>query len=200
MVGDIVRGLAACHAFGIIHRDIKTSNLFLEKYDFGGRSSPFRIRIGDFGICRVVGLRRLQKNASMNKKFLNIFGVSIRYAAPEVLRRLSIFRRICGANEEQYANSAAASAEQERASDVYSFAIVLFELIHRQVPFVDLSNDDLIKGVCMHNLRPTATGRRDTSPLIHALEKIMNLAWDETWERRPSFNDIDGTLGLLAQA
>jgi serine/threonine protein kinase len=196
-----VRGLAACHAFGIIHRDIKTSNLFLEARGSSDRASPFRVRIGDFGICRVVGLRRMQKSASMNKKFLNIFGVSIRYAAPEVLRRLSMFRKVCEEDDvEAPAQGAAASAEQERASDVYSFAIVLYELLFRQVPFVQLGNEELIRTVCLRDGRPSIDAQRETSPMTQALVKIMKLSWDGAWETRPSFDDIDGTIGLLSQA
>jgi len=73
----IVNGVSACHAFGIIHKDLKTANIFLEHIS-DLALWPYRIRIGDFGICRVTGIRRFEEDVSISRKFMNVFGVSIR--------------------------------------------------------------------------------------------------------------------------
>jgi serine/threonine protein kinase len=46
VAGDIFRGLAATHEKGLVHRDVKPSNLWLEKKSGG------RVKILDFGLTR----------------------------------------------------------------------------------------------------------------------------------------------------
>jgi eukaryotic-like serine/threonine-protein kinase len=55
LVEQLLEALAAIHARGIVHRDVKPSNLLLEPT---GRGEPF-LRLADFGIAAVVGEPRL---------------------------------------------------------------------------------------------------------------------------------------------
>lgn len=50
---QIARGLAAAHGRGLIHRDIKPGNIFLERND----GASFRVKILDFGLARSAGAR-----------------------------------------------------------------------------------------------------------------------------------------------
>ena len=61
--------------------------------------------MADFGICRVI-----QDQDVKAQKFLNIFGISTQYAAPEVFSRALL-------------PGATNDAEDEKKSDVYSFAV-----------------------------------------------------------------------------
>lgn len=67
LFADLVRGLAACHARGIVHRDLKCENLLLD--------AQLRLKITDFGFSR-----RQEKGAS-----LETYCGSYAYAAPEVV-------------------------------------------------------------------------------------------------------------------
>ena len=93
------------HSAGIIHRDLKTKNLLLEATP--DAQFPFRLRVADFGICRVI--QELDQDVK-SQKFLNVFGVSIKYAAPEVFSR-------------SFLPNVSNDAEDEKKSDVYSFAV-----------------------------------------------------------------------------
>jgi serine/threonine protein kinase len=73
---EVIRGaadaLAAAHARGVVHRDVKPSNLFLEGGD------PSRVRLLDFGFARDAGIAR----ATLTGAVLGTPG----YMAPEQAR------------------------------------------------------------------------------------------------------------------
>lgn len=97
-----------------------------------------------------------------------------RWIAPEVLR------------DEPY----------DHKSDVYSFAIILWELIEGKVPFMDQQRynwahnveDDVIKGV-----RPPL--REEGTP--EQIVEVIKSAWSDLPENRPSFKKILSVLSKV---
>lgn len=73
LVDQLLQGLAAVHATGIVHRDVKPANLLL---DATGTAAPV-LRLADFGISAVVGEPRLTSTGS-------VVGTA-GYLAPELL-------------------------------------------------------------------------------------------------------------------
>jgi len=74
----VLCGLIDAHAAGVIHRDLKPGNIFLEYFDDG----TFRTRVLDFGVCKVDGVAEK----------LTITGEAvgtIAYMAPEQIRGAS---------------------------------------------------------------------------------------------------------------
>lgn len=69
-MSEAAKGLVYLHASGIIHRDIKSGNLFI---DDGGA-----IKIGDFG------LSKLHSNISTNGETMSVVG-TYQFMAPELL-------------------------------------------------------------------------------------------------------------------
>jgi len=196
----IVNGVSACHAFGIVHKDLKTANIFLEQVQ-SSDVWPYRVRIGDFGICRVTGIRRFEEDVSISRKFLNVFGVSIRYAGPEVLQRLSVFREIAHESNAEHLLQdpfAQITVEQDKSSDMYSFSMIISEVLCRSVPLNTLGMEDVIRQVVLKDSRPQLNG--DGSVLRDAIIRIVTNAWDSDWRKRPTFNDLVGLIGLLKQA
>jgi len=75
----VLCGLIDAHAAGVIHRDLKPGNIFLEYFDDG----TFRTRVLDFGVCKVDGT---------DGEKLTITGEAvgtIAYMAPEQIRGAS---------------------------------------------------------------------------------------------------------------
>lgn len=110
---DVARGLAVMHERGIVHQDIKTDNILLEEHP----KKIVHAVISDFGISNVVDNRVLTVRAF---EVRNLRGLTIAYAAPEVIRRFRAKDR------------SLVAPRVAKAGDVYSFAIVLHAMVLRK--------------------------------------------------------------------
>uniref|UniRef100_A0A8C6PKW2 Scaffold protein ILK n=1 Tax=Nothobranchius furzeri TaxID=105023 RepID=A0A8C6PKW2_NOTFU len=72
-----------------------------------------------------------------------------------------------------------------RSADMWSFAVLLWELVTREVPFADLSNMEIGMKVALEGLRPTIPP--GISPHIC---KLMRLCMNEDPAKRPKFDMI----------
>ncbi|PIO23062.1 hypothetical protein AB205_0145450 [Aquarana catesbeiana] len=72
-----------------------------------------------------------------------------------------------------------------RSADMWSFAVLLWELVTREVPFADLSNMEIGMKVSLEGLRPTIPP--GISPHIC---KLMKICMNEDPAKRPKFDMI----------
>uniref|UniRef100_A0A3B5L6T2 Scaffold protein ILK n=1 Tax=Xiphophorus couchianus TaxID=32473 RepID=A0A3B5L6T2_9TELE len=72
-----------------------------------------------------------------------------------------------------------------RSADMWSFAILLWELVTREVPFADLSNMEIGMKIALEGLRPTIPP--GISPHIC---KLMKICMNEDPAKRPKFDMI----------
>jgi len=82
-------------------------------------------------------------------------------------------------------------SEYSVKSDVYSYGMVLYEIVSRKTPFEDFTSDEAKKLIC--------EGKRPEIPIDMCppvLEYIMTLCWKDNPEERPTFAQI---LRLLNQ-
>ena len=120
IVEDVLQGLADAHAAGVVHRDLKPGNVFLEAMDAPTipQSSlhplahsgppPQRAFILDFGVCKL--------DATDGEK-LTVTGESVgtvTYMAPEQIRGAS---------------------NVDGRADLYSVALIVFEALCGRLPF-----------------------------------------------------------------
>ncbi|KAJ3675285.1 hypothetical protein LUZ60_004327 [Juncus effusus] len=68
--------------------------------------------------------------------------------------------------------------------DVYSFAIVLWELLHNRLPFEGMSNLQAAYAAAFKNVRPSA------DELPPELSHILTSCWNEDPQARPNFSQI----------
>jgi serine/threonine protein kinase len=103
---QMLRGLAAAHAVGVLHRDFKSDNVMLKGKAKG--PAPLHAVIMDFGLARLLG-----DQAHRLTERHELVG-SAAYMAPEQLED---------------------GASLSEATDIYAFGVVLFEMLTGRLPF-----------------------------------------------------------------
>lgn len=156
---DVAKGMEFLHSRGVVHMDLKTANVFLDKEG--------RAVIGDLGVARL-GTEKVEVGETIG---------TYRWMAPEV----------CGAESGD-------TGSFSPKSDVYSFAILLWELITCQTPYADYNPVQAAVGVVMHGLRP-AIPPNCFPPLRYLIEKC----WDQNPSVRPSFSQISQMLQIISK-
>uniref|UniRef100_A0A8R1TJ93 Mitogen-activated protein kinase n=1 Tax=Onchocerca volvulus TaxID=6282 RepID=A0A8R1TJ93_ONCVO len=74
---QILRGLKYLHSVGIVHRDLKPSNLLV--------NSDCLLKIGDFGMARLIEQQSDDQNILSNNNFMTQYVSTRWYRAPELL-------------------------------------------------------------------------------------------------------------------
>ncbi|WP_033824809.1 serine/threonine-protein kinase, partial [Kitasatospora sp. MBT63] len=105
VIADVADGLAAAHAAGIVHRDVKPENVLLDLAAPPGPAGAPRAKLTDFGIARLV-------DAPRRTRATRIIGTPD-YLAPEIIEGL----------------------EPRAAVDIYALATVFYELLAGTTPF-----------------------------------------------------------------
>ncbi|EGV94352.1 Kinase suppressor of Ras 1 [Cricetulus griseus] len=106
---EIIKGMGYLHAKGIVHKDLKSKNVF---YDNG------KVVITDFGLFGISGVVREERRENQ----LKLSHDWLCYLAPEIVREMTP-----GRDEDQLPFS--------KAADVYAFGTVWYELQARDWPF-----------------------------------------------------------------
>lgn len=166
------QGMDYLHSKNIIHRDLKSNNIFLH--------NDFTVKIGDFGMATVKSTTITTPGGSgdANCPPKNPTG-SILWMAPEILRM------DCRNPKDPYTLQ----------SDVYAFGVVLFELGTGELPYPGRTRDQIMYSVGRGWLKPDLTLMANDMPkAFHALTKeCINYAV----EGRPLFPQIVSRLSKM---
>lgn len=116
--GQLLSALAAAHAIGIVHRDIKPDNLFLTEQ----RGLPRRLKVLDFGVARVTAESPVRPlTADLATESGIVIGTP-RWQSPEGALGLPVDKR----------------------ADVYAAALVLYVMLAGRGPFDHFESDSLV--------------------------------------------------------
>ncbi|MFF9200909.1 serine/threonine-protein kinase [Streptomyces sp. NPDC014986] len=105
IVADVADGLAAAHAAGVVHRDVKPENVLLDMQGPLGPGGSHRALLTDFGVAKLI-------DAPRRTRATKIIGTPD-YLAPEIVEGLP----------------------PRASVDIYALATVLYELLAGFTPF-----------------------------------------------------------------
>jgi hypothetical protein len=112
---QIAGALALIHSNGFAHSDIKALNVFVDRDDSG----DLQCYLGDFGVAQILDDSHLVVKAY---RVLNLKGLTIPYAAPEVLRRFN--------TKDQAQATAGWHAGDFQRADAYAFGVLMYEILN----------------------------------------------------------------------
>ena len=149
ILDDVLQGLAAAHASGVIHRDLKPGNIFMEHLGLPDRRE--RAKILDFGISKMNRSRKEEPTLTAFDATLGSFA----YMAPEQVR---------------------GAARADERADVYAVGSVAFRALAGRLPF-EGSTAAVLVAMKLDRPAPSlaeATGEKWPSGVERFLERALD--------------------------
>jgi len=167
MCRDIANAMDYLHSFRpqIIHRDLKSLNLLLAQAVRGPADVPL-VKVSDFGLARMKDADPDSEWDKMTKE-----AGTCHWMAPEV-----------------------PTGNYTQKADVYSYAMVLFEIICREIPFEEEEGKKAVMLV-MQGARPDMEAVPPDRP--QKLQDLMVACWAQSPEDRPPFSKIREVLATV---
>mmetsp|Transcript_78507 Transcript_78507/g.163098 ORF Transcript_78507/g.163098 Transcript_78507/m.163098 type:complete len:300 (-) Transcript_78507:96-995(-) len=171
---DVARAIEYLHNFSpkIIHRDLKSLNLLLARPVTNGSDQPF-VKVSDFGLSRMQD--SVEGTEAWGK--MTIAAGTCHWMAPEVFINSYYDERV----------------------DVYSFAMIIYEVICREIPFEE-ETPAKVAELLRSNKRPDLEGvPPDCPPEVNAMKDLMIRSWAQEPNDRPPFTQIVAELEPFAR-
>lgn len=152
---QVTSAMERVHELQIIHRDLKPENIFLVE----NSAIPDHVKLVDFGIAKMLD----DGGASLTRTGLSV-GTPL-YMSPEQARGML--------------------RELDKRSDIYSWGIILFELLTYQPPFFSENPHDVV----MLQIRGRPPRLSDTHPYRRfsaPIEEFFQLVLSKSPDERPS--------------
>lgn len=144
---QIAEGLAAVHAYGLVHRDLKLGNVMVTNP--GGRSTE-RVKILDFGLAEIRSVISSKSPA----------GVSAALGSPGG----ALQGTIRAVSPEQILGCAA-----DVRSELFAFGVLLYEMLTGRSPFLGRNIEETANRICTLQQAPISALRPDVPPVLSDL-------------------------------
>jgi Tol biopolymer transport system component/predicted Ser/Thr protein kinase len=167
---QIVDALAAAHAKGVIHRDLKPGNIIITKNG---------VKVLDFGLARLTS-ERMPSASDENAETVT----------EPITRAGSVLGTLYYMSPEQVE-----AKEADERSDIFSFGIVFYEMITGQRPFIGDTQAAVLASL-MKDAPPPMSQRQPAVPraLERVVRKCLEKKPDDRWH---SARDLKPTLELI---
>mmetsp|Transcript_16744 Transcript_16744/g.37754 ORF Transcript_16744/g.37754 Transcript_16744/m.37754 type:complete len:295 (-) Transcript_16744:90-974(-) len=158
---DVALAMDYLHKFQpqIIHRDLKSLNLLLSKPVTSGKDTPL-VKVSDFGLSR---MKDQAGEADWGK--MTIAAGTCHWMAPEVFTGTNYDEKV----------------------DVYSFGMILFEIVCREIPFEE-EEPAAVGRLTVQGARPDLEAVPPDCPEL--LRDIMIACWAQEPKKRPAFDKL----------
>ena len=155
VVAQVASGLAAAHQAGIVHRDIKPENIMLRRDGY--------VKVLDFGLAKLIEAPFSNDSQAPTQIAAHtdpgtVMGTP-NYMSPEQARGQNIDAR----------------------TDIFSFGVVIYEMIAGRVPFEGETTSDVIAAILDKQPRPLARYEPD---LPGEVERVLTKALRKDREER----------------
>src|SRR5436305_1983027 len=164
---QIAAALSAAHAGGVVHRDIKPENIMLRR--------DHLVKVLDFGLAKLTESESQIRNvneaptmAKLNTEPGTQMG-TVRYMSPEQLREGTVDER----------------------TDIWSFGIVLHEMVTGFAPFEARSRNEVIAAILTREPTPLAFGDETPEDFRRIIAKALS---KERQERYQSIDEMAAEL------
>lgn len=160
---DVTEGMKYLHDAGVLHGDLESSNILIN-----GSGDAC---ICDLGVIAVTHLRRMDSHSEALAK-----AGKARWMAPEIL------------DPETFGLSKLLFS---RASDIYSLAMVMWEVFTGRLPFYQMHRDSIVViQVVLRDLRPKRPTRATTLGLSDTVWTLMEKCWSRGAKARPQIQTV----------
>jgi serine/threonine protein kinase len=157
ITSQLLQALHATHAVGVIHRDVKPSNLFIVEPN----TEAARLKLIDFGLCKIKGNSELNQRDGGGPGDITsaecLIG-TIQYVAPEQLLGVG---------------------EADERTDVYAAGVTLYELLTGRRAFSG-GYADIVHDICLGEVPRVSVVR----PELALFDDVLAMALAKTRERR----------------
>src|SRR5579862_3829411 len=167
---QIVDALAAAHAKGVIHRDLKPGNIIVTKNG---------VKVLDFGLAKLTSERMPSADAD-----------NIATVTEPITRAGAVLGTLYYMAPEQVE-----AKETDERSDIFSFGVVFYEMITGQRPFTGDTQAATLASL-MKDQPPPMSQRQPAVPraLERVVRKCLEKKPDDRWQ---SARDLKPTLELI---
>ncbi len=176
---QIASALQAAHSAGIVHRDIKPDNVMIRPDGL--------VKILDFGIAKLSGPPAIAGGLDLSEPPAAAGGLSVDAEAATAVKSGTSAGMIIGTSSYMSPEQARGKVVDAR-SDIFSFGVVLYEMLAGRKPFTGENAMDVIGSILTDEPRPLSQLLPKVPPEI---ERIINKALRKDREERyQTANDL----------